>query len=95
MTTPRPAIILNGVTLQIESSQVKGRQVMARKQQTIGVIFGGRSVEHDVSIVTAQQIMKSSRFIFHGMANGTRATRCATSNALKMTRSSHMMTCKM
>ena len=32
---------------------------MARKRQTIGVIFGGRSVEHDVSIVTAQQIMQS------------------------------------
>jgi D-alanine-D-alanine ligase len=28
-----------------------------RRQMTVAVIFGGRSVEHDVSIVTAQQIM--------------------------------------
>jgi D-alanine-D-alanine ligase len=25
---------------------------------TVGVIFGGRSVEHDVSIVTAHQVME-------------------------------------
>src|SRR5689334_467018 len=31
---------------------------MARKT-TVGVIFGGRSVEHDVSIVTAHQIMNA------------------------------------
>lgn len=30
---------------------------MAQRKSTVGVIFGGRSVEHDVSIVTAQQIM--------------------------------------
>ncbi len=29
----------------------------AARKTTIGVVFGGRSVEHDVSIVTAQQIM--------------------------------------
>jgi D-alanine-D-alanine ligase len=29
----------------------------ANRKLTVGVIFGGRSVEHDVSIVTAQQIM--------------------------------------
>ncbi len=30
---------------------------MSRRRQTIAVIFGGRSVEHDVSIVTGHQIM--------------------------------------
>lgn len=30
---------------------------MSSRRQTIAVIFGGRSVEHDVSIVTGQQIM--------------------------------------
>jgi D-alanine-D-alanine ligase len=30
---------------------------MSTRMTTVGVIFGGRSVEHDVSIVTAQQIM--------------------------------------
>lgn len=29
------------------------------RKQTIAVIFGGRSVEHDVSIVTAQQMMRA------------------------------------
>lgn len=29
----------------------------AQRKTSVGVIFGGRSVEHDVSIVTAQQIM--------------------------------------
>jgi D-alanine-D-alanine ligase len=29
------------------------------KKQTVGVIFGSRSVEHDVSIVTAQQVMRA------------------------------------
>lgn len=32
---------------------------MAARKTTVGVIFGGRSVEHDVSIVTAQQIMRA------------------------------------
>ncbi len=32
---------------------------MSARKTTVGVIFGGRSVEHDVSIVTAQQIMKA------------------------------------
>jgi D-alanine-D-alanine ligase len=32
---------------------------MSGRPLTIAVIFGGRSVEHDVSIVTAQQIMKA------------------------------------
>ncbi len=32
---------------------------MAARTTTVGVIFGGRSVEHDVSIVTAQQIMRA------------------------------------
>lgn len=31
----------------------------AKRKTTVGVIFGGRSVEHDVSIVTAQQIMQA------------------------------------
>ncbi|MCS6834446.1 MAG: D-alanine--D-alanine ligase [Anaerolineae bacterium] len=31
----------------------------ASRRTTVGVIFGGRSVEHDVSIVTAQQVMKA------------------------------------
>ena len=31
----------------------------ARRQSTVAVIFGGRSVEHDVSIVTASQIMRA------------------------------------
>ena len=31
----------------------------AQRKTTVGVIFGGRSVEHDVSIVTAQQIMQA------------------------------------
>lgn len=31
----------------------------ARRKTTVGVVFGGRSVEHDVSIVTAQQIMNA------------------------------------
>lgn len=30
-----------------------------KRKTTVGVIFGGRSVEHDVSIVTAQQIMQA------------------------------------
>ncbi len=29
------------------------------RKQTVGVIFGSRSVEHDVSIVTAQQVMQA------------------------------------
>ncbi len=32
---------------------------MSSRRLTVAVIFGGRSVEHDVSIVTAQQIMKA------------------------------------
>ncbi|MEL7435287.1 MAG: D-alanine--D-alanine ligase, partial [Chloroflexota bacterium] len=32
---------------------------MSARKTTVGVIFGGRSVEHDVSIVTAQQIMSA------------------------------------
>lgn len=31
----------------------------ARRKTTVGVIFGGRSVEHDVSIVTGQQVMRA------------------------------------
>jgi D-alanine-D-alanine ligase len=31
----------------------------AMRKTTVGVIFGGRSVEHDVSVVTAHQIMRS------------------------------------
>jgi D-alanine-D-alanine ligase len=31
----------------------------ANRRVTVGVLFGGRSVEHDVSIVTAQQVMKA------------------------------------
>ncbi|KXK22444.1 MAG: D-alanine--D-alanine ligase [Chloroflexi bacterium OLB15] len=31
----------------------------ANRRQTIGVIFGGRSVEHDVSVVTGHQIMNA------------------------------------
>lgn len=31
----------------------------ARRRRTVAVIFGGRSVEHDVSIVTASQIMRA------------------------------------
>jgi D-alanine-D-alanine ligase len=31
----------------------------AKRTTTVGVIFGGRSVEHDVSIVTANQIMRA------------------------------------
>lgn len=31
----------------------------ARRKTTVGVIFGGRSVEHDVSIITGHQVMKA------------------------------------
>jgi D-alanine-D-alanine ligase len=31
----------------------------AKRKLTVGVIFGGRSVEHDVSVVTGQQIMNA------------------------------------
>ncbi|HYO89652.1 MAG TPA: D-alanine--D-alanine ligase family protein [Candidatus Limnocylindrales bacterium] len=31
----------------------------ARKNTVVGVVFGGRSVEHDVSVVTGQQIMRA------------------------------------
>lgn len=31
----------------------------AKRKQTVGVIFGGRSVEHDVSIVTGHQVMRA------------------------------------
>lgn len=31
----------------------------AKRSTTVGVIFGGRSVEHDVSIITANQIMRA------------------------------------
>lgn len=31
----------------------------ATRKTTVGVIFGGRSVEHDVSIITASQIMRA------------------------------------
>ncbi|HML20804.1 MAG TPA: D-alanine--D-alanine ligase family protein [Aggregatilinea sp.] len=34
---------------------------MSASKQTVGVIFGSRSVEHDVSIVTAQQVMQAMR----------------------------------
>jgi D-alanine-D-alanine ligase len=33
--------------------------VSARRKITVGVVFGGRSVEHDVSIVTGQQVMRA------------------------------------
>src|SRR5450432_3072828 len=32
---------------------------LAGRKQTVGVIFGSRSVEHDVSVVTAQQVMQA------------------------------------
>lgn len=32
---------------------------MSSEKLTVGVIFGSRSVEHDVSVVTAQQVMKA------------------------------------
>jgi D-alanine-D-alanine ligase len=32
---------------------------MASRRNTIGVLFGGRSVEHDVSIVTGHQVMRA------------------------------------
>src|SRR3954468_22514854 len=32
---------------------------MATRKQTVGVIFGSRSVEHDVSVVTAQQVIQA------------------------------------
>ncbi|GAB4554064.1 MAG: D-alanine--D-alanine ligase family protein [Anaerolineae bacterium] len=32
---------------------------VANRKQTVGVVFGSRSVEHDVSIVTAQQIIRA------------------------------------
>ena len=31
----------------------------ARRKTTVGVIFGGRSVEHDVSVVTGNQVMRA------------------------------------
>ena len=31
----------------------------ARRKTTVAVIFGGRSVEHDVSIVTGHQVMRA------------------------------------
>jgi D-alanine-D-alanine ligase len=31
----------------------------AKRKTTVGVIFGGRSVEHDVSIITGQQVMRA------------------------------------
>ncbi|MEO8610326.1 MAG: D-alanine--D-alanine ligase family protein [Chloroflexota bacterium] len=31
----------------------------AKRKTTVGVIFGGRSVEHDVSVITGQQVMKA------------------------------------
>jgi D-alanine-D-alanine ligase len=34
---------------------------MSSTKKTIGVIFGSRSVEHDVSVVTAQQVMQALR----------------------------------
>jgi D-alanine-D-alanine ligase len=33
--------------------------VSARQKITVGVVFGGRSVEHDVSIVTGHQVMRA------------------------------------
>ena len=32
---------------------------MSNRRQVIAVIFGGRSVEHDVSIVTGHQVMQA------------------------------------
>ena len=34
---------------------------MSSTKKTVGVIFGSRSVEHDVSVVTAQQVMQALR----------------------------------
>ena len=31
----------------------------AKRKTTVGVLFGGRSVEHDVSVVTGHQIMNA------------------------------------
>ena len=31
----------------------------AKRKTTVGVIFGGRSVEHDVSVITGQQVMQA------------------------------------
>ncbi|TVR21079.1 MAG: D-alanine--D-alanine ligase [Anaerolineaceae bacterium] len=42
-----------------ESAKKVTHGMSAKRKQTIGVIFGGRSVEHDVSIVTGHQIMRA------------------------------------
>jgi D-alanine-D-alanine ligase len=34
---------------------------MSSTKKTVGVIFGSRSVEHDVSVVTAQQVMQAMK----------------------------------
>ena len=39
--------------------------MVGKDRFTIGVIFGGRSVEHDVSIVTAQQVMRALDEVGH------------------------------
>lgn len=31
----------------------------AKRKTTVAVLFGGRSVEHDVSVVTGNQVMRS------------------------------------
>ena len=62
----------------------------SRRRTVVAVIFGGRSVEHDVSIVTGHQVMRAFPsdnyyvvpvYMSRATANGSRASRFWSSNA--------------
>jgi D-alanine-D-alanine ligase len=46
---------------RIPISKQHEEELMSSTKRTVGVIFGSRSVEHDVSVVTAQQVMQALR----------------------------------
>jgi D-alanine-D-alanine ligase len=46
---------------RIPISKQHEEELMSSTKKTVGVIFGSRSVEHDVSVVTAQQVMQALR----------------------------------
>ena len=71
-----------------------GGQGNGMAEQTVAVFFGGRSVEHEVSVITGHQIMDALKaagyrvlpLYMKRMANGMPATVCTTSSYLPIPR---------
>jgi D-alanine-D-alanine ligase len=49
----------SGSTVIIGLFCLKGNHPMSARLTVVGVVFGGRSVEHDVSIITGQQVIRA------------------------------------